>query len=329
MFKPKALCLNLSQKIGNKYKLIFIILLNIAIYIGLYFQIQKTFFHRVSFPKGAQKIFYTAPQPYPHKHHRVAVFASFSSKGKVADYIIYYLKNLKKVCDAIIFVTDNPLLPSEADKIKDLVFHIEAKRHGEYDFGSYERGLAYLRKEQLLASDDSLILCNDSCYGPIYPFEPIFEEMEKRENVDFWGLASNNEVTYHLQSYFLVFSPKVMTSFDLDSFLNKTAKEYNTRQIILKYEVQLTPYLQNLGYNAASYLPDIIETPTWSQVKINKTIFPYTIISQYHFPLIKKKVFFPDVEFEMHLQEDPRDVLKFLKKQNPELYKIIMAQNPI
>lgn len=57
-------------------------------------------------------------------------------------------------------------------------------RHGEYDFGSYKRGEAWARQAGWLDEVDDLILCNDSCFGPVGSFAPMFERMEAR-HLDF------------------------------------------------------------------------------------------------------------------------------------------------
>ena len=142
---------------------------------------------------------------------RLAIFASFSANGKIDDYVVYYIKNLKKVCDAIIFVADNSIIPNEFEKIKKYVIYASFNRHGEYDFGSYKRGYLYAKEKGLLNISEELVLCNDSCYAPVYPFENMFSNMKQRK-CDFWGICANDQFCYHLQSYFLVFNAKVFKS---------------------------------------------------------------------------------------------------------------------
>ena len=162
--------------------------------------------NKTLFPKNARPYAYTSRVPWQHKHHRVVVFASFSSTGKIPEYVVYYLKELKKVSDAIIFVSDNPIFIEETEKIKDLVYYMEFKRHEEYDFGSYKRGLLFLRYNKLLDSEDSLVLANDSCYGGVYPFAPVFKKMNNYKNVDFgvWHLIMNIDIICNLISWFFL-----------------------------------------------------------------------------------------------------------------------------
>lgn len=143
-----------------------------------------------------------------YKYKRIAVFASFSSNGRISDRVIYYLKGLKQICDAIIFVADSPIIPDEVDKIRDLVIFAQFKRHNEYDFGSYKYGVQFAQNNKLLNNIEELILCNDSCYGPVYPFDNVFSEMKNKE-CDFWGLSSDIIEKEHVQSFFYVFKQNI------------------------------------------------------------------------------------------------------------------------
>lgn len=95
---------------------------------------------------------------------RTAVFAHYDKNNLIQDYVVYYLSELKKCAEKIIFVSDSDVLPVELKKIEDIVEHSIIGRHGEYDFGSYKRGFLYAKENNLLTTCEELILANDSCY---------------------------------------------------------------------------------------------------------------------------------------------------------------------
>ena len=41
---------------------------------------------------------------------------------------------------------------------------------------------------------DEVLLVNQTCYGPVFPFSELFGEMEKRD-CDFWGVSAHAEMT--------------------------------------------------------------------------------------------------------------------------------------
>lgn len=81
-----------------------------------------------------------------------AVFAAYSADGTVSDYVIDYLRALKEIAPNIVYVTDNPIPESEIAKLHPYVNHLIARRHGEYDWGSYKRGFAWLKRQKALPS---------------------------------------------------------------------------------------------------------------------------------------------------------------------------------
>lgn len=189
--------------------------------------------------------------------NRVAVFAHYDKSNIIQEYVIYYLTELKKVCDKIIFVSDGNICEQELLKIKDIVIHSIAQKHGEYDFGSYKRGYIYAKEMNLLNDCDEFILANDSCYGPLYEFQVMFDNMQN-ETIDYWGVTGNpvgvyGEANPHIQSYFLVFKPCVFNSDIFDSFMKLVKKEVDKRSIIINYEIGLSKLLFENGFRHDVY----------------------------------------------------------------------------
>ncbi len=180
---------------------------------------------------------------------RIAVFASFNPNGVVDEFVVYYLRELKKVVDGIIFVCDNPVFPEELKKIEPYVIYIDCHRHGEYDFGSYKIGMNYIIANNLVGSVNELILCNDSCYGSVSSFQSLFSLMHERgKKVDFWGISRNSVVKNHIQSFFLVFEKRVISDPEFVNFILSVKRHDDVREVILNYEVELTDFLEKRGY---------------------------------------------------------------------------------
>ena len=77
--------------------------------------------------------------------NRTVIFAHYDSNECIRDYVVYYLKELKKFCTKIIFVSDGNIKQSEKEKILKICEYTECTKHKEYDFGSYKRGFLYLK----------------------------------------------------------------------------------------------------------------------------------------------------------------------------------------
>jgi len=190
--------------------------------------------------------------------NRTAIFAHYDKNNKIKDYVLYYLQELSKIANNIIFVSDCDLDNSQIDKIKNITRHIIAKNHNEYDFGSYKYGYIYAKENNLLNVDE-LIFANDSCFGPLIPFEHIWDKMNKKE-CDYWGITENKtDVNFHIQSYFMTFKENVFKSNVFNEFILSVKKEENKNKIIEKYEIGLTETLIKNNFKAETYCSHLID----------------------------------------------------------------------
>lgn len=186
---------------------------------------------------------------------RLAVFASYDKDSIIRPHLVHYLSALARHVDDLIFVSDNPITPGELSKIEPYVQHHICERHGEYDFGSYKRGYHYFKKAGLLDKAASLLLCNDSCFGPFFGFDALFDVMDRAE-CDFWGITASNQISYHLQSYFISLSRSAFSSEIFDTFISGVVAEDSVQDVIRKYEIGLSSRLIAGGFRPRAYISD-------------------------------------------------------------------------
>lgn len=264
----------------------------------------------------------------PSAPKRVAVFASYDGQGVVREYVLYYLKELRKVVDAIVFVADNaPASEEEVRKLEDLVVYASFVRHQSYDFGSYKLGFMWARENGLLDSAEELVFCNDSCYGPVYPFSGIFDEMVGRR-CDFWGMSYCPEICWHIQSFFMVFKRKVFTSPVFYSFVDSFCRQKSFWDYVMNYEVRFAEYLKNYGFICDVYLriDDSEKENLYSRFGVsNLTFMPYTLHRK-GMPLVKKKVFIPGSDYLVYSLSETPDFLDALQEVNMPLYDILVKE---
>ena len=252
--------------------------------------------------------------------NRIAIFASYSRDGAIADYVLYYLRGLKKVANCIVFVADCDLAAGEEEKLEGLVTYSKCERHGCYDFGSYRRGFEMAEQNGVLADADEVIFCNDSCYGPVTSFEKVFTEMD-RKDCDFWGMAESHQMKIHLQSYFLVFKKKVFQSNCFKDYVHSFKKQDNFWDYVDKYEINFAGYLSEAGFAFASYLDISKYEKANNNSPINPTFYPIMNLTD-GMPLLKRKVF--GCQYCAVLRDKPIDIMNMIKAINKELYDIIL-----
>lgn len=247
----------------------------------------------------------------------IAIFAHYDAHNLIRNYVIYYLQKLSKIVDKIVFVSTSDLDESELAKLRSLNVQIILRENVGHDFYSYKIGLASI---QDLTRVDKLILCNDSCFGPLFELQNIYAKLINSSG-DFWGISANSRPSLHLQSYFLIFSHQVVNSAAFNDFWRKLAIVSDKDSIVNNYEVGLSQCLLSAGFKLSSWLPindykikslplicrkwqifigernNVNSRYSWKNLlepltRIDKTISLFDVsIKNYQLPFLKKSLF--------------------------------------
>ena len=263
------------------------------------------------YPSKAIEIEQTFPAT-PRRHGRSAVFAAHSGAASISESTLVFLRGLKEVVDDIVFVASNPILPEEIDKLEGLVRYAIFRDHHGYDFYSYKLGWQKAKELGLLepSACDEVVVCNDSCYAPVFPFQRCFAEMATRQ-CDFWGLTANTSFVgrEHLQSFFLVFRRSVLADGSLDRFMEGVERISNRWEVIRRYEVGLTNALATAGHTWDSLVPKAFAVEN----NVTPTKKPMALMLKYGMPLLKASAMKGD------MKDDREEVLAFVRTHNREL----------
>ncbi|MBA1419392.1 MAG: glycosyltransferase [Epsilonproteobacteria bacterium] len=214
------------------------------------------------------------------QHDTLAIFSHFDAENEIKEDVLYYLKSLSNFTD-ILFVSTAENLSEETIKViepycKDII----VKKNIGYDFGAWKTGLDYIGDD--INHYESLILCNDSVYGPLFDLEDIFKKMK---TYDLWSMTDNYEIEYHLQSYFMVYN-KSAYSHDIFKMFWENFKIYEDKQTLIEHnEIGFSQNMINSGLTYNSYYS--------VQNKNYVNVLQYhwdTLIQEYQFPFIKKEL---------------------------------------
>ena len=276
---------------------------------------------RTAFPEGAIETERPFPAP-PCRHRRVAVFAAFFPDGRIPETTLCYLRGLREVADDILLFANCPVFPDELRKLDGLVRHAEFRVHGGHDFLSYRLGFEKARELGLLdaAATDELILANDSCYGPVFPFPECFAKMAGRP-CDFWGMTANAGAyrSEHVQSFFFVFRRPVLDGTALGRFLGGVEVLGSRWEVVRRYEVGFTAALEEAGYAWDTLVPRDFSARHGGDMAMRRVL---ETLSVHGMPLVKAK------GLDTYMVDDRDAVLDFIRARNPALAAAIPPPPP-
>ncbi len=172
---------------------------------------------------------------------RICLFAGYDRDGIVDDYVIYYIKHLAEFAD-VFYYADCDMKAEELRKLDGIVKGAYAKRHGKYDFGSWGELMKIIGFDKL-REYDRLLLVNDSGYGPLHSFKPMFDEMDSKD-CDAWAMCGNK----FMMSFFISVNNKIINDKNFEQIFTHIEPLANKNLVVHKYERGLSRILQEQGY---------------------------------------------------------------------------------
>ncbi len=216
--------------------------------------------------------------------NRAIIFVFYEKNGVVRNYLKYCLRNLKKLTENIVVIVNGVINEEGKNFLKELEINYVIRENRGLDFAGYKCGIEYFGYKNI-KNYDELVLMNDTCYGPIYPFEKLFEEMNGRD-CDFWGITKhpkNNDVNEHIQSYFIVFKNSILASTDFEQYWKNLPEYTEYQDVVNNLEIMLTKHFEDKGFISDSYIPaDIFPL-------CNPLFATDEMLEKYYPPLIKRK----------------------------------------
>lgn len=184
---------------------------------------------------------------------RAAILSHYDVDSKGDIYLEKIISELNNQCSTVFIITTSGFQPQfNITKYKNI--KIFDRPNLGYDFSSYKFGLKKLGEQAFLY--DQIILLNDSFYcDNNFSLRRI---LNNSVGYDLYSITSSKQFAYHLQSYFIIFSKKTITS---KFFLNFWSKIYHLKSkldIITQYEISLTQKSLEEGLKVSSYFKNNI-----------------------------------------------------------------------
>lgn len=231
-----------------------------------------------------------------NKMKRILLFVHFNKYNNFSDHVLYTLEKMAPLFERIVFISNSPFPEGKKSLINPYITDFIQRENKGFDFAAWRDGMELVGLENL-ESYDSLTIMNDTCFGPLYDMLPYYEKYEASKT-DFWGITNHRAYEEsrrhyfeeHIQSYYKVFSKKVIQSEQFKSFWTNIQDFENVQDVIDNYEVQSTTAFLKAGFQYES----ILDTRDLDDSKLLHPDFSYyapDVILQRKVPFIKVKAF--------------------------------------
>ncbi|WP_245262345.1 rhamnan synthesis F family protein [Mesorhizobium sp. WSM3626] len=244
---------------------------------------------------------------------RLAIAFFYDEEGIVDDYFLHLIKSLQPFVSKTIFVSNGSLSRDSEMAVKPLVEEIIIRDNSGFDVWAYKTGIESVGYENL-GEYDELLLYNHTFYGPIYPFSEMFEEMEKRKSLDFWGITIHKEMTpnpftgqghlpRHINSHFIAIRKPMLTSLAFRRYWETMPEIGSYNESVLKHESRFSDHFSKLKYKYEAYQnPDDYGSDYPCFINIEETI-------KNRIPILKRRLFFHESLFhEAHAINLPKAI---------------------
>lgn len=231
---------------------------------------------------------------------RIGVFVFFDYEGIVDDYVEKLLFSMQEVLSKLYIVVNGKLTNDSKKVLEKYANYILFRENAGYDAGAYKNIILDYFSVNDWNTFDEIVLFNNTFYGPFFSMGNLFEVFSSDKDTDFWGLSRwiggestllhEKNLPAHIQAYFIVIKRNILQSnFWLD-FWKKMNYPNSYTDAIRDFEVRFTTYFSDRGFRYKTWLEEQGGAVLLETGKVVYDAYPYELISNYRFPILKHKV---------------------------------------
>lgn len=202
---------------------------------------------------------------FPENGKRLLIYVVYDPRGDVEDYIPHALRALRPHCTHILAVSNGALTDRGRAQLTPVADEILERENRGYDIWGYKAGLDAMADR--IGEFDEVLLVNDTWFGPVRPFAPVFERMESRP-LHFWGMTDHVRVEphpythtgylpYHLQSYWVAVRRQMLESEEWRAYWRDLPEMTSYSDAVVKHEGVFTEHFTELGFSGEVAFPTL------------------------------------------------------------------------
>ncbi len=183
----------------------------------------------------------------------VCLFAHYAPDRRLSSSVLHYLTQLRRCGLSVHLALSGveQLVDEDRDILDRLGVSAHPRANAGLDFGAWQD----LLRAGCADGADSVLLANDSVFGPLHELAPIVHAMQA-QRYDVWGMVESHEVSWHLQSWFLCMSREALRRPAIARVLDLPFAQMSKAEIILHGEIGLGTAIRAESLAWGACLPD-------------------------------------------------------------------------
>ena len=260
---------------------------------------------------------------------RLGIYFFFDKDGIVDKYIDYVLEDLTKHVDKLIVVCNGQLNERGRKTFEKFTGNIIVRENKGFDVWAYKTAIDSEGWNKLIEYDE-IILMNYTIRGPVYPLKEMFDIMDKRLELDFWGITKcfqeNSPVAQqiwqcpygyipeHIQSSFMAFRRSIVSSTIFQKYWDEMPMIKSYYESGGSHEQYITKYFSDNGYRWDCYTNyDDMDEEIYTCCPL--IVAPLEVIKNRKSPFFKRRTFFSMKTDYSQTLPVAKEFLDFLEKE--------------
>jgi lipopolysaccharide biosynthesis protein len=188
-----------------------------------------------------------------NEEFRLVLYSHYDADGTVDPYVLYQLQSFAELPAKIVLVsTSGDLDEASIEAVRPFCLRIVTQKNVGWDFGCWKTALELF--PDVVKRARTVILTNDSCFGPLYPLHDAVALLESHENC-LGGITLSGQMIPHLQSYFLLFPSGLLRSGFLQDFRKRLRYLKSKGDAIYQYEIGTSKRATERGIELFAVVP--------------------------------------------------------------------------
>ncbi|MGT2942422.1 rhamnan synthesis F family protein [Streptococcus constellatus subsp. viborgensis] len=223
---------------------------------------------------------------------RLLLYVHFNKWKSISNHVLYQLEQMRPLFSKIVFISNSELSEKDKEKLesKHLFDNLIERKNKGFDFAAWRDGMVHIGTEEI-KNYDSVTLMNDTCFGPLWDMQKVYQRFENDSSVDFWGMTNfrqTKQFQEHIQSYYMSFSKRVVVSSAFQTFWQNVRDFTYVQDVIDHYESNITTTLVAAGFKYRTVF-DTVNEDTEGMLHPDFSYYNPTAILKHKAPFIKVK----------------------------------------